>query len=96
MQLIFKTSLAGGKPYSTLSGDEYLALLQKYEKDIYQGSFGVYLARKVVVENQELYQPLIDIDGAAGLEGHQKTESAIQFAQCNTKSTEFFGRCGPF
>jgi len=80
MQLIFKTTLAGVKPYSTTSGDAYLALLENNETAICQGSFGVYLARKVVVENQELYQPLIDIDGAAGLEGHQKTESAIQFA----------------
>ena len=55
MQLIFKTSLAGAKPYSALSGDAYLALLEQNETAIYQGSFGVYLARKVVVENQELY-----------------------------------------
>ncbi len=81
MQLTYKTTLASGKPYSILSGDQYLSLLQKNEKAIYQGSFGVYLARKVVVENQELYQPLIDIDGATGLEGHQKTISAIQFAR---------------
>ena len=91
MQLIFKTFLAGAKPYSTLSGDEYLALLQKYEKHIYQGSFGVYLARKVVVENQELYQPLIDIDGAAGLEGNQKTDSAIQFAHATIKALNYLG-----
>ena len=96
MQLIFKTFLAGAKPYSTISGDEYLALLHKFEKDVYQGSFGVYLARKVVVENQELYQPLIDIDGAAGLEGHQKTESAIQFAQTTLKALNFLGAADHF
>jgi hypothetical protein len=37
----------------------------------------VYLARKVVVDGQELYQPLIDIDGAAGLEGSDRVISAI-------------------
>jgi len=88
MQLTYKTSLASGKPYSTLSGDQYLSLLQKNEKDIYQGSFGVYLARKVVVKNQELYQPLIDIDGATGIEGDQKIISAIQFAHATIKVLE--------
>jgi len=88
MQLTYKTTLASGKPYSTLSGDQYLSLLQKNEKDIYQGSFGVYLARKVVIENQELYQPLIDIDGATGLEGDQKIISAIQFAHATIKILE--------
>ena len=96
MQLIFKTFLAGTKPYSILSGDEYLALLQKYEKHIYQGSFGVYLARKVVVESQELYQPLIDIDGAAGLEGNQKTDSAIQFAHATIKALNYLGTADHF
>ena len=96
MQLIFKTFLAGAKPYSTTSGDEYLALLEKNENAICQGSFGVYLARKVVVENQELYQPLIDIDGAAGLEGHIKTESAIQFAQTTLKALSNLGTADHF
>ena len=79
-----------------LSGDEYLALLEKNETAICQGSFGVYLARKVVVENQELYQPLIDIDGATGLEGHQKTESAIQFAHATLKALNSLGAAEHF
>ena len=85
MLLTFKTTLAGKKPYNTLSGEQYIDLLRKNERSIYEGKFGVYLARKVVVDGQELYQPLIDIDGANGLEGPDKTISAIKFAQatCN-------------
>ena len=67
MLLTFKTTLASGKPYSSMSGEDYLSLLEANKDNIYGGSFGVYLARKVVVDNQELYQPLIDIDGATGL-----------------------------
>ena len=85
MQLTYKTSLASKKPYSALSGDQYLTLLQENKEAIYQGSFGVYLARMVVVENQELYQPLIDIDGDPALEGHQHIASAIQFAHATKK-----------
>lgn len=42
MQLTFKTKLACKKPYNSLPGDQYLALLQKNETAIYEGSFGVY------------------------------------------------------
>jgi len=86
MQLTYKTSLTGAKPYNILSGDQYLSLLQKNERNIYAGSFGVYLARKVVVDDQELYQPLIDIDGESGLEGNQQIQSAIQFAHMTVKA----------
>jgi DNA polymerase I-like protein with 3'-5' exonuclease and polymerase domains len=85
MQLTYKTTLASGKPYNTLPADQYLSRLQQNEAAIYQGSFGVYLARKVLVDDQVLYQPLIDIDGAAGMEGRQKTISAIQFAHATIK-----------
>ncbi len=91
MQLTYKTVLASGKPYNSLSGDEYLALLRKSERAIYEGTFGVYLARKVIVESQELYQPLIDIDGDRGLEGLPYTESAILFAQITLKVFERSG-----
>ena len=81
MQITFKTALASKKPYRSMTGTDYLSLLGANKNNIYAGTFGVYLARKVVVDNQELYQPLIDIDGAAGLEGPDKTISAIQFAR---------------
>lgn len=81
MQLTYKTAIVSGKPYNTISGDEYLALLRKNERAIYEGTCGVYLARKFIVESQELYQPLIDIDGDPELEGLAHMESAIQFAQ---------------
>jgi len=81
MLITFKTTLAGKKPYNTMAGETYVALLRKNERSIYEGKFGVYLARKVLVDGQELYQPLIDIDGANGLESTDKTISAIQFAQ---------------
>ncbi len=81
-----------------MSGTDYLSLLGAYvDKDnIYGGSFGVYLARKVLVDNQELYQPLIDIDGANGLEGPDKTISAIQFAQATLKIVNDLGAADHF
>jgi len=85
MQLTFKTTLASPTPYPSMPGEDYLALLEANKSKIYGGSFGVYLARKVVVNDQELYQPLIDIDGAKGLEGCDITISAIQFAQATLK-----------
>ena len=96
MLLTFKTTLASKKPYSSMSSDDYLALLETNKDDIYGGSFGVYLARKVVVDNQELYQPLIDIDGATGLEGSDKTTSAIQFAQMTFKVISNLGAADHF
>lgn len=68
-----------------MSGEDYLALLNANKGNIYGGSFGVYLTRKVVVDKQELYQPLIDIDGAPELEGSDKIISAIQFAHMTLK-----------
>ncbi len=62
-----------------------MSLLQKNKDKIYGGSFGVYLTRRVMVDDQELYQPLIDIDGANGLDGLDITISAIQFAQATLK-----------
>ena len=91
MLLTFKSTLASGKPYSLLSDKDYLALLEANKDNIYGGSFGVYLARRVVVDKQELYQPLIDIDGAAGLEGPDKTISAIQFARATLKVISYLG-----
>lgn len=79
-----------------MSGEDYLALLDANKDNIYGGSFGVYLARKVVVDGQELYQPLIDIDGAAGLEGPDKTISAIQFAQLTLKVLSGLGAADYF
>ncbi len=85
MQLTFKTTLTSPQPYSSMSSADYLALLNANKDKIYGGSFGVYLARKVTVDNQQLFQPLMDIDGAVGLEGTDKTISAIQFAQLTLK-----------
>ena len=86
MQLTFKTTLASGRPYSPTSGEDYLALLEANKDNIFGGSFGVYLARKVVVDGQELYQPFIDIDGTSGLERKEKIASAITFACLTLKS----------
>ena len=69
MLLTFKTTLASPKQYNSLPSEKYLSLLEANKANIHGGSFGVYLARKVVVDSQELYQPLIDIDGADGLDG---------------------------
>ena len=84
--------------YSTFSQNRYLRqpsgcsnLLRQNEAAISQGSFGVYLARKVVREDQELYQPLIDIDGAPGLEGKQQIDSAIEFARMTIKILDELG-----
>ena len=40
MRLTFKTTLASGKPYSSLFDKEYLALLEANKDNIYGGSFG--------------------------------------------------------
>ena len=96
MLLTFKTTLASGKPYRSMTGTDYLSLLGANKKNIYTGTFGVYLARKVVVDNQELYQPLIDIDGANGLEGSDKIISAIQFAQATLKVVRDLGAADHF
>ena len=96
MQFTFKTTLASGKPYPSMSGEEYLALLEANKDNIYGGSFGVYLARKVMVDGQELYQPLIDIDGATELEGPDKIISAIQFAQMTLKVFSDLGAADHF
>jgi DNA polymerase-1 len=85
MLLTFKITLASSKPYPSMSGEDYLALLHSNKDNIYGGSFGVYLARKVMADNQELYQPLIDIDGADGLEGSERIISSITFAQATLK-----------
>ncbi len=91
MLLTFKTVLAGQKPYNTLRGDEYVALLKANEAKIHQGCIGVYLARKVIVQDQELYQPLIDIDGGSDLDGDSKIESAIQFAEATLRVLKKYG-----
>lgn len=96
MLLIFKTTIASAKPYSSMPGEQYLSLLHDNKDNIYDGSFGVYLARKVVVNNQELYQPLIDIDGADGLNGPDKTISAITFAQATLKVISDLGAADHF
>ncbi|MEE4193958.1 MAG: hypothetical protein V2J07_02045 [Anaerolineae bacterium] len=96
MLFTFKTTLASGSPYNSLPGEKYLSLLEANKDNIYGGSFGVYLARKVMVDNQELYQPLIDIDGAKGLEGSDITISAIQFAQATLKVITHLGAADHF
>ena len=96
MLLTFKTMLASGKPYPSMSGEEYLSLLNAKKDNIYGGSLGVYLARKVVVNNQELYQPLIDIDGADGLDGHDRIISAITFAQATLNTISNLGAADYF
>ena len=96
MQLTYKNTLTSGRPYNTIAGDQYLALLEKNEKAISQGVFGAYLARKIEVDNQELYQPLVDIDGAADMEGQQKTISAIQFAYATLKALDSLGAADHF
>ena len=96
MLITFKTTLAAKKPYNTISGDQYVDLLMQNERPIYEGTFGVYLARQVMVDGQELYQPLIDIDGAKELEGPDKTVSAIQFAQATFKVISDLGAADYF
>ncbi|BBO76179.1 hypothetical protein DSCW_35960 [Desulfosarcina widdelii] len=96
MLLTFKTTLASPKPYNSMLGEKYLALLEANKGNIYSGSFGVYLARMVVVNSQELYQPLIDIDGADGLEGQDRTISAITFAQATLKMISALGATDHF
>ena len=96
MLITFKTTLASPKPYSSKSGEDYLALLEANKGNIHSGSFGVYLARKVVVDSQELYQPLIDIDGATELEGSDKIISAIQFVQMTLKVISDLGAADHF
>jgi DNA polymerase I len=96
MLLTFKPTLASPKPYGSMSGKDYLALLEANKGNIHSGSFGVYLARKVVVNGQELYQPLIDIDGASGLEGQQRTISAIMFAQATLNMISDLGAADHF
>ena len=96
MLITFKTTLAAKKPYNTISGDQYVDFLKNNERTIYEGKLGVYLARKMVVDGQELYQPLIDIDGAKGLEGSDKTVNAIQFVQTTFKVISDLGAADHF
>ena len=49
-----------------------------------------------MVDDQELYQPLIDIDGANGLDGSDITISAIQFAQATLKVFSDLGAADHF
>lgn len=91
MLLTYKEKLKSEAPFSVLPGDQYLELLKKNEGAIYQGIFGVYLARKVIVDGQEMYQIYIDIDAAPGLEGHEEIASAIQFAHLTVKTFESLG-----
>ncbi|XPS88653.1 PolA2: predicted DNA polymerase I [Desulfosarcina variabilis str. Montpellier] len=65
--------------------------MQNNETNISRGTFGIYLARKVFVDEQELYQPLIDIDGTSGLERQEKIASAITFACLTLKSLSALG-----
>ena len=91
MQLTYKEKLKSEAPFPVLPGDQYLELLKRNEGVIYQGTLGVYLARKVIVDDQELYQPYIDIDAVPGLEGHDKIASSIPFANLTLKTFESLG-----
>lgn len=91
MQITYKQQLRENAPFRNIEGDQYLELLKRNESAIYQGTIGVYLARKVIVDGQEMYQPYIDIDGVSDLEREEKIASAIEFALLTVRTFESLG-----
>ena len=91
MLITYKQQLRENAPFTTSEGNQYLELLKKNESAIYQGTLGVYLSRKVLINDQELCQSFIDIDAVPGLEGHDKIASAIKFARLTAKTFENYG-----
>lgn len=91
MQITYKQQLHEYAPFTSLPGEQYLELLKKQENAIYHGTVGVYLARKVVVDGQNLYQPYIDIDGIPNVEREEKIQSAIQSARLTERTLDNYG-----
>ena len=77
LSLIHKPIIATEKPYLSASGDEYINYLRENKDSLFEGSTGIYLARKIYYDGQELFFPFIDIDGDKALHDDDKIESAI-------------------
>lgn len=76
-----KSKIPETKPYSQFFSIEYYSYLMQYQHLLASGQLGVYLSRKVVLVNQELYSPLIDIDGHPTLKEEAKLADAINNAR---------------
>jgi len=75
--ITYKTILAEPKPYQTKEKDNYLTFLKSNQDKIYSGEIGVYLGRRINIDDQNLYFPFIDIDGDEKHQGNEKIASAI-------------------
>jgi len=78
MEVTYKPVLAAKKPYLTIKHQEYLKFLSDRKMSLSQGDIAVYLAHKIIKDDQELFFPFIDIDGDTNLAGDEKIENAIQ------------------
>lgn len=79
----YKECFLTGKPYPVSTADEYYSMVQSRRDEIYHGTLGIYLCRKIMFQGQELYFPFIDVDG----EGTHGEDQVIDDAIYRTKLT---------
>ncbi|MFO7972825.1 MAG: hypothetical protein R6U40_13905, partial [Desulfobacterales bacterium] len=77
--ITYKTKLQENKPYNSESTDQYLAFLNSNKGNIQSGELGVYLARKIRIDQQSLYFPFLDIDGDKNAPEDEQIKSAIGY-----------------
>ena len=85
LKITYKSIMASGKPYQCVRADDYINYLLTKKDNLYSGSAGVYLSRKIEIDDQKLYFPFIDIDALPGSHGDEKIESAIYNALLTLK-----------
>jgi len=82
-KISYKTILAGSKPYPEKEKDDYLGFLKTNKDKIYYGETGIYLGRRININDQNLYFPFIDIDGNNNEDINLKNDNKIQSAILN-------------
>lgn len=81
----YKECFLTGKPYPVSTADEYYSMVQSRRDEIYHGTLGIYLGRKIMFEGQELYFPFIDVDGEGTHGEDQVIDDAIYRANLTLK-----------
>lgn len=81
IEITYKNFLNTPKPYPRMTTEEYLSNQESTKNQLYDGTRGIYLARKVNMDGQELYFPYIDIDGDSRSPEDEKINSAIAYTR---------------
>ena len=75
--ITYKTQIAEPSPYNIVSTSKYIQQLKTNQQAIRDGSLGIYLARKIIIDDQQLYFLFIDVDGDRSLDEDGQIASAI-------------------